>query len=124
MKALHDFTNTDKAKLLHGFFSQEIPDLLNAIETFCAEFKENKEEHRKVWSSGFLGFDFWSGLSEETAGLIKKYQADMLKSSCVFAEQLCFGYTSLFLNDRIIKYADQVSQNQKFKIAVELLYKF
>jgi len=47
----------------------------------------------------------------------------MLKSSSVFADQLCFGYTSLFLNDRIIKYADQISQNQKFKTAVDLLYK-
>ncbi|MET4141689.1 hypothetical protein [Pedobacter sp. UYP1] len=39
MKALNEYTNTDKAKLLHGFFPQEIPKLLNAIETFYADFR-------------------------------------------------------------------------------------
>ncbi|ALL06324.1 hypothetical protein AQ505_12935 [Pedobacter sp. PACM 27299] len=123
MKALNEYTNTDKAKLLHGFFPQEIPKLLNAIEAFCVDFRENKEAHREAWKNGFLAFDFWFSLSEETANLIKQYRVDMLKSSSVFANQLCYSYTCLFLNDRIIKYADKISHNEKFKIAVELLYK-
>lgn len=96
MKALNEYTNTDKAKLLHGFFPQEIPKLLNAIEAFCADFRENKEAHREAWKNGFLAFDFWFRLSEETANLIKQYRVDMLKSSSVFANQLCYSYTCLF----------------------------
>jgi len=46
----------------------------------------------------------------------------MLKSSRVFSDQLFFSYTSLFVTDRIIKYAQQYSENEKFKQAVTLLF--
>jgi len=47
----------------------------------------------------------------------------MAKNSRIFSDQLFFTYTSIFVNDSIIRYADQVSQNQKFKIAIDLFYK-
>lgn len=46
----------------------------------------------------------------------------MIKSSRVFSDQLFFTYTVFFVNDRIIKYAENVSENEKFKLAVTLLF--
>jgi hypothetical protein len=124
MKALHQFTNIDKGKLLHELFPDEIPALLDHIQTVCADFKTNKEAYEKTWDFGLMSFDMWLSLAENATASIVKYRLQMTKSSKVFAEQLChsYDYTVLFVNDRIIKYANSKSANAKFKLAVELLY--
>jgi hypothetical protein len=122
MKALNTLTGSEKARLLHELFPQEMPELLDNIERFCRDFKAEKEFYREKWSSGFMSFDYWQSLSEETAGLVKKHKHSMLKSSRVFSDQLFFSYTSLFVTDRIIKYAEQYSKEEKFKQAVALLF--
>ncbi|CAM4211980.1 hypothetical protein SAMN06265348_10641 [Pedobacter westerhofensis] len=53
---------------------------------------------------------------------IKKFELNMIRSSRVFSEQLCFNLQALFVNDRIIKYADKISTNEKFKLMVQVLY--
>jgi hypothetical protein len=45
----------------------------------------------------------------------------MRKNSKVFSDLLFYGYTALFVNDRIVKYAAH-SGSEKFRKAVELLY--
>jgi len=123
MKAIEDLTNTEKARLLHDLFPAEMPLFLAHLKNFCNDFRENKERYAKDWDSGFIGFDYWYSLTEETAGILKRHTYNMAKSSRVFSDQLFFTYTSLFVNDRIIKYADHKSMNEKFKIAVNLFYK-
>ncbi len=122
MKNLNTLTGSEKARLLHELFPNEIPALLENIISFCEYFKINQEEYRKSWNSGFMSFDYWLSLSEETAGLLKKYTHSMVKSSRVFSDQLYFTYTSLFVTDRIIKYAEKVSTDEKFKQAVILFF--
>lgn len=123
MKPLVEFTNEDKAKMLHALFPEEIPLLLDEILAFCEDFKRHKEEYAKDWpTNSFFPFDYWFSLSEETATLIKGYRIDMIRSRIVFSSQLCYTYTVLFLNDRIIKYSQNKTTNEKFKKAVELLY--
>jgi hypothetical protein len=51
MKDLRNFTNTDKAKLLHELFPEEIASLLDRIQAVCADLKTNQDEHRKTWDS-------------------------------------------------------------------------
>lgn len=123
MKALKNLTNTEKARLLHDLFPEEMPLFLAHLQNVCNDFRENKEQYAKGWDSGFIGFDYWFSLSEETAGILKRHALNMSKSSKVFSDQLFFTYTCLFVNDRIIKYADHKSANDKFKIAVNLIYK-
>lgn len=115
-------TNTDKAKLLHELFPEEMPMLLDDMKTFCTDFIRFQDDHRKNWS-GIMHFDLWLYFAEEIAGLIRKHRIPMLKSSRVFSEQLCFSYAVLLVNDRIIKYAEKNSRNLKFRLAIELLYK-
>jgi hypothetical protein len=123
MKALRNFENIDKVKLLHDLFPEEIPQLLDNIQAFCMDFQEHREAYAKDWNNGFMPFEYWLSLSGQTAELIKKHRFNMVKSSRVFSDQLCFGYTVLFVNDRIVKYADKVSGNPKFKLAVAMLFK-
>lgn len=121
MKALHTLTGAEKARLLHELFPDEIPTLLEAIEEFCADFKASKEEYREHWKEGFMPFEYWQGLAEETAGLLKKYKFNMKRSSRVFSDQLYYTYTSLFVTDRIVKYAE-ASDNAKFKLIVQAFF--
>ncbi len=122
MKELTKMTNTEKARLLHDLFPEEMPHLLEYMLTICADLKENEESHRQNWTSGIMTFNLWLRLSEQAAMLIKKFRRDMEKSSRIFSYQLCFGYTAVYLNDQIIKYAAQEIQHPKFKLAINLLY--
>ena len=124
MKALNQLTNTDKAKLLHELFPDEIPALLDDIQAVYANFKANKEAYAKTWNFGLMSFDMWLQLAEQADKLINKHCTNMVRSSKVFSEQLfhSFDYTVLFVNDRIIKYAEGKSENNRFKMAVALFF--
>ena len=124
MKALNQLNNTDKGKLLHELFPDEIPVLLDDIQAVCSHFKANREAYAKTWDFGLMGFDMWLQLAEQAEGLINRHRTHMVRSSKVFSEQLfhSYDYTVLFVNDRIVKYADKLSDNSKFKQAVNLLF--
>lgn len=123
MKALKDLTNTEKARLLHDLFPDEIPAFLENLDQVCCDFQTHKEEYAENWGEGFIPFNYWLSLSIETMKILERHKFNMKKSSRVFSDQLFYTYTSLFVNDRIIKYADQVCKNEKFKLTVDLLYK-
>lgn len=122
MKALQDLTNTEKARLLHELFPAEISLFLDDLTKVCKDLKERKEAYLKEWECSFIKFEYWFSLVEQTADILKRHTFNMKKSSSVFSDQLFYMDTSFFVNDRIAKYADRKSKNEKFKIAVNLLY--
>jgi hypothetical protein len=122
MKSLKEMNNTEKARLLYDLFPEEMPALIENLIKVCADFLTYKEEYAKGWKDGFVPFDYWFALSQETAAILKKHGFTMRKSSRVFSDQLFYTYTIVFVNDRIVKYAQGVSMNEKFKKAVEMLY--
>ncbi|WP_029275696.1 hypothetical protein [Pedobacter borealis] len=122
MKSLSTLSGSEKARLLHELFPSEMPMLLEDIKMFCENFKHNKEVYRSQWGEGFMSFDYWQTLSEETAAILKKHTYNMVKSSRMFSDQLYFTYTSLFVTDRIIKYAEHRSRDEKFKLIVQVLF--
>lgn len=122
MKALQDLTNTEKARLLYELFPAEIPLFLDHLANVCQDLKDRKDDYIKEWDCGFITFDYWFSIAENTADILKRHSFNMKKSSKVFSDQLFFRHNSLFVNDRIVKYADHKSRNEKFKIAVSLLY--
>lgn len=124
MTALSNLNNIGKAKLLHELFPDEIPQLLDHIKNVCADLKANKEAYQSTWDFGLMTFDTWLSLAEKAETLIDRHRTNMIKSSKTFSEQLfhSYDYTVLFVNDRIVKYAEGKSENSKFKQAVALLY--
>lgn len=123
MKALEDLTNTEKGRILHELFPNEIILFLDHLVEVCADFLQHKEEYSKKWENGFTQFPNWLPHASETSALLKRHILTMKKSSRVFSDQLFFSETALFVNDRIIKYSDQISDNIKFKLAVDLILK-
>ena len=122
MNRLTQLDNTAKAKLLHELFPEEIPALVENIKSVCSAFEQGQDEYRATWDFGFFSFDEWLSLSRQTAERVAKFEFNIIRSSKVFSDQLCFNLQALFVNDRIIKYADQVSTNEKFKLMVQVLY--
>ncbi|MEO6523030.1 MAG: hypothetical protein ABIN91_15210 [Mucilaginibacter sp.] len=124
MKPLNNFNNTDKGRLLHELFPHEIPVLLDHIKEVCTDLKANREAYASTWDFGLMTFDTWLSLAENAEKLIIRHRANMIKSSKVFADQMfhSYDYTVLFVNDRIVKYAQGKSENSKFKQAVALLF--
>jgi hypothetical protein len=124
MKPLNNCNNTDKGKLLHELFPDEIPQLLDHIREVCIDLKANREAYQSTWDFGLMTFDTWLSLAEKAEVLINKHRTNMIKSSKIFSEQLfhSYDYMVLFVNDRIVKYADKMSDKSKFKKAVDLLF--
>ncbi|WP_134089023.1 hypothetical protein [Olivibacter sp. XZL3] len=123
MKAIDELTNTDKAKLIHQLFPEEIAPLLEYTSSFCVRLPENRAVYESEWSNkSIITFSFWLHLAGETEKLIKRLKYDMIKSRHVFAEQLCFNHNAIFFNKCLVRYAKEKSINDKFKKAIDLLY--
>ena len=122
MKSLAQSDNTAKAKLLHELFPEEVKPLIENLKQVCADFEEREQEYRAGWNFGFFSFDQWLSLSRQTMQRIERFEPDMVRNSRVFSEQLCFNLQALFVNDRIIKYAEKISTNEKFRLMVQVLY--
>lgn len=124
MTALSNLNNIGKARLLHELFPDEIPQLLDHIREVCADLKANQEAYKSTWDFGLMTFDTWLSLAEKAETLINRHRINMIRNSKTFSEQLfhSYDYTVLFVNDRIVKYAESKSENNKFKQAVTLLY--
>ncbi|PWS33291.1 hypothetical protein [Pedobacter paludis] len=122
MKALNELTGSAKARLLHELLPEEIEGLITYIEEYCAHFSQHAESYRRDWKNGLISFNYWLALADETAKLISRYKLDMIKNSKVFSEQLYFTYTSLFVSDCIVKYADRENTSERFKLLVQVLF--
>ncbi|RYZ25536.1 MAG: hypothetical protein EOP49_44500 [Sphingobacteriales bacterium] len=122
MKSITQLDNTAKAKLLHELFPEEAGLFLTHLKQVCLDFEQHQQQYRESWDFGFFSFDEWVNLSRQTLVRIEKFEFKMTRSSKVFSDQLCFNLQALFVNDRIIKYADKISSNQKFKLMVQMLY--
>lgn len=119
---LTQLTNVDKAELLHQLFPEEIPALLDFIRGMCQSIKEDEARNRAAWDGGFMSFDYWLHLLNQSEEVIASKEQSMIKSSRVFADQLFSGYTALYVNHCISLYT-RVKQhpNPKFTLAVELI---
>lgn len=123
MKSIDELTNTDKAKLIHQLFPEEIAPLLEYTTSLYVSLSENRAVYQREWSKkSIITFSFWLHLAGETEKLIKRLKYDMIKSRHVFAEQLCFNHNAIFFNECLVSYAKEKSINDKFKKAVDLLY--
>lgn len=122
MKPIEILTNTEKGRLLADLFPTEMTLFLDDLKAFCADFRENKKTYEENWTSEFVPFNYWQHLSSETENLLIRHIISMKKSSKVFSDQLFFSDTALFVNDRLIKYAEKGNENERFKLAVKLFY--
>lgn len=122
MKPVTQLDNTAKAKLLHELFPEEVKPFIDHLKQVCLDFDQRQQQYRESWNFGFFSFDEWLSLSRQTMQRIEKFEFNIVRSSKIFSDQLCFNHQALFVNDRIIKYASGISTNEKFKQMVQVLY--
>jgi len=123
MKSFHELKNTDKARLLHQLFPDEIPALLEFIKGMCAAIKEDENRNRQNWDNAFITFDFWLELIEQAESVLGVYDTRLHTNDKLFAQHLFDGYISA-LSTHCIRIFISVRQHcdQKFVKAADLLF--
>jgi hypothetical protein len=123
MKALHELTNSDKAKLLHVLFPQHMGELINFIEGMCWTVQEEQENGRRAWDNGFITFESWLYLAADARKQIAGNRKKMISQSSLFASGLFSGYTALFSVQCVVTYtAVRKHPDSKFTKAVDLFF--
>lgn len=123
MKTLKQLNNVEKAWVLHAWFPDEIPAVLDTITGMSQALKENEAEHRANWQEGLFGFDFWLQLAGQAERIIKQYGKGLHKSSRVFSDQLFDHYQAIYTVHCLMAYAKtRQLENRKFCLATELLF--
>jgi len=123
MKALQEFTNSDKAKLMHRLFPQHMEDLINFIEGICQTVQEEKGNGRRAWDNGFITFESWLYLAADAQKQIASNRKKMLGQSSTFASCLFSGCTALFSIHCVVSYtAVRKHPDNKFTKTVDLFF--
>ncbi|MEJ2880369.1 hypothetical protein [Pedobacter sp. GR22-6] len=123
MKALQNFTNVDKAKMIHELFPQEMPALIDFIKGMCVSIKANEAKCRSEFWEGLFTFDYWLHLLKLVEDVIDNRKKLLCRSSKAFSKLLFEGYLACFSNHCVQVYTSQFKHpNQKFNQAIELFY--
>jgi len=123
MKTIEQLINSEKAKLLHQLFRNEIPDFITFTANTCATIKEEEQAQRANWDNGLMDFDFWLYLVNDAEKRIQQYGVKLYKSSQLFADQLFDGYGAMYMVHCLNLYTTiRQHPNRKFSLAVELLF--
>nr|WP_068890351.1 hypothetical protein [Pedobacter panaciterrae] len=124
MKALNEFTNVDKGRLIHQLFPNEMPAMIDFIKGMCVSIQSNEAESRKAFGESLFSFEFWLWLLRRVEIIIDAKKGLLLRSDKVFAEQLFEDYLACFTIHCILVYTDQFEHpDPKFTKAIDLLFK-
>jgi hypothetical protein len=97
MKALHELTNSDKAKLLHVLFPQHMEELLQYIKGMSETIIEEQETQPKAWQpNGMFTFESWLSWAQKTESVVNRNHTRLCKNSSLFSSYLFKGYISIF----------------------------
>ena len=117
------YLDTEKAKLLHELFPDEIPSLLKYMHNVCLSIKEDEQTHKMQWKDEQLPFDTWMALVEHVQDKIEQYGTDLEKDSDLFARLLFDEYSPLFTIYCLQLYVTtRKHDNQKFVAAIQLFF--
>lgn len=123
MKTLKQMTNVEKARVLHAWFPDEIPALLDTIAGMSREIIDNEAQHPATWQDGLFGFGLWLQFAGQAERIIKQYGKGLHKSNKVFSDQLFDHYQAIYTTHCLIAYAKtRQLANRKFYLATDLLF--
>ena len=125
MRPLRNMSASDKAKLLHELFPEDIIAFI-VFEKFVAmAFQRDNESYREKWHAeeNRFNFDYWLTLVDDAKIRIERQEKEMARWSEVFAEQLFDGFTAYFSIYCLERFtASDKCHNQKMIQAIELLF--
>lgn len=122
MKTLNKMDITEKARLFHGLFKDQIPELINCIDTYCKMLSEVPPEDG-VWDGGLFGNRLSFTIVSKTQRAISTYRRRMCNDSKIFADELFSGNLGVFTIQCIRKCTiTDLTGEQKIKLAIDLLF--
>jgi hypothetical protein len=122
MKTLNRMTITEKARLFHQLFKDQIPELIDCIEASCKALKEAPPEAVE-WDSGLFGRKLSFTLVSEAQNKLRLYKRTMRNNSGIFADQLFSGNLGVFTVQCIRKcdFTDLTGE-RKINVAIDLFF--
>lgn len=97
MKPIDKLNNMERAKLLHQFFPQEIPELIVFTLSMSETIEEDKARIMERWKHLGMSANILLQLSASVRGSILKYGDELSVSSMLFAKELFLGYRAHFM---------------------------
>ncbi|MXN91116.1 hypothetical protein GR160_07720 [Flavobacterium sp. Sd200] len=123
MKTLKQMNNVEKARVLHTWFPDEIPALLETMQGMSETILQNEAQHRAGWEEGLFGFDFWLQLAGQAERIIQLYGKGLHKKGRLFSDQLFDHYQAIYTVHCLIAFAKtRQLANRKFFLATDLLF--
>lgn len=123
MKPLTDLLNTEKARLLHELFPQEIPALLKYMRGVCMAMQDDPLVYHQLFNDGFDTIAQWQDYTADMNKRLLHYGDRLSKRSRLFADQLFDGDITRFTLYCLKLYQQTIQHpNTKFMMAVELLF--
>ncbi|KGO85935.1 hypothetical protein Q765_13980 [Flavobacterium rivuli WB 3.3-2 = DSM 21788] len=123
MAALEYTSLIGKARILHRWFPEEIPALLDTMDGMLTAIQQEVPQRLKGWEFNIINDALQEMLLKEAQQLIREHGAAMHNSDKLFAEQLFTGLKRVYTGYCLITYAPtRKLQNRKFALAVELLF--
>lgn len=113
MKTLKELNNVERAKLLAQLFLKELPEMVEAIDTYTKSVIEKQDELKKTWDMGLLTADYWIRLAETTQKTIKTNAKGINTKPAWFADQLFDGMLSLTSAQALLQFAQDESNECK-----------
>jgi len=123
MPALNQMHNVHRAKLLSELLPEEIPAFLDFAKELSDRITTAPDDLHKEWKANpIIGPGDWLHFAAETSSIISEYKIKLTKSPKVFADQLFDGIMALYTRHCLQQYAEHRSNNEHFKLAVQLLF--
>ncbi|MBS1526298.1 MAG: hypothetical protein JST19_11655 [Bacteroidetes bacterium] len=123
MKPLKTLNNSQKAKLLHELFPDEMPAVVDFLKGYSEAFKEHEDMNRRAWKNPLFSFDFWLTLVNWTDTILTNNGKRITNSASLFADQLFDGHTAMYVTDCLKTYITiRRHPNTKFVHAVNMLF--
>jgi len=116
-------TNVDKAGILHSWFPDEIPMIIDTIQGISESIVKNQAQERQTWTGGLLNFDFWLQLAKNAQTIISRYQKKLVTNRRLFTDQFFDGYQTIFTVHCLAEYAKlKRLENRELYLTIELLF--
>ena len=123
MEALEYTSLISKARILHRWFPEEIPALLDTMDGMLKAIQQEVPQRLKGWEFNIMNDALQETLLKEAQQVIREHGAAMHSNDKLFAEQLFTGLKRVYTGYCLITYAPtRKLHNRKFAIAVELLF--
>jgi len=123
LERLSELQYREKAFLLHTFFPEEMPALIDFLTDGCLNLRKHPQQLQSASEHPIITVGLWLDFMEDVFARIEKHRDKFYIDPVLFADQLFKGYPAIFCVHYLNKYVAQNKHlNKKFTLAVDLFF--